>query len=33
MRYSLLLNNPEPTPGQVSDEDWKAMQVAFDAYA
>jgi hypothetical protein len=33
MRYSLLLHNAEPTEGQVSDERWRAMQLAFDAYA
>jgi hypothetical protein len=33
MRYSLLLNNPEPAPGQVSEENMNAMKAAFDAYA
>ena len=33
MRYSLLLHNPEPAAGEVSDEDMASFQDAFGAYA
>ena len=33
MRYSLLLHNPEPKAGVVSDEDMASFQEAFGAYA
>lgn len=33
MRYSLLLNNREPAPGDVSEEDMASFKSAFDAYA
>ncbi|GAB3715399.1 YciI family protein [Nocardiopsis nanhaiensis] len=32
MRYTLLLHNAEPAEGEVSEEDFKAMQATFDAY-
>lgn len=33
MRYSLLLNNAEPTDGNVSEETMAAFRLAFDKYA
>lgn len=33
MRYALLLNNREPAPGEIPEEELASVQAAFDAYA
>ena len=33
MHYTLLLSNPEPTPGEISPEIMMAFQSAYDRYA
>lgn len=33
MRYSLLLNNPEPAEGEIDDEVMASFEAAFDKYA
>jgi hypothetical protein len=33
MRYALLLNNPEPTDVEITEEDMEPARAAFDAYA
>jgi hypothetical protein len=33
MRYALLLNHPEPAPGDIPEDVLRSFQAAFDAYA